>query len=825
VSKHIEITAVLLSERRPPNCDDFFIAELKGVGGEYDGKIIKAVGNCAEGDLQPLLCYRWFGTWSDDKKYGRQLKVSTFVLATPHGRQGVVRYLEQMCDGIGRATAEQLWNKFAGDAVRICREHPEAVHAAVPRLSLEKCQHLAGQLKVAADLESCSIDLIDFFADRHIPKSVIREAMKKYGNRAVEFFRLNPYLLLQFRGVGFLKADSLYCELGLPQAKIKRQVLCLDNEMRGQEDTWLLDSAALGILQKKISGAKADLGRTAALGLRAKRLSQKRHCGRCVGSGRSKIPDLFFGDELVDGPCPACRGTGGPRWIALEQRARNEQIVAEKIAALLRTEPQWPSVGLIRGVSDHQRAALEKSFRSSIACFIGGPGTGKSFTTAALTRLLIDVFGEENVAAAAPTNKAAVRLTQGFQANDIGLTATSIHSLLGVEAVTDGNWQFRHTRRNPLPYRVLLLDEQSMLGTDLGACVFDAILPGTLVLMIGDTCQLPPIQHGAVLRDMLAAGVPYGELTEPQRNAGDLVFACNDIKSGRRFRESEAIDLDVVPPRNFKFIAARTPQEQIDELHELLDWAQSIGLDPVWDCQVMSAVNKTSPVSREALNKVLQERFNSGEQSTFRVRDKVIMDDNGFYDLATAGPADPFSDDDSNEGKAFIAKGEFGQVVAVGKKDVTVRFDGKDRTVKVPLGRERKSKVPGDGGTQEDGCSIQLAYSCTIHRMQGSECKLAIPMIDESAGAKWLGCRELFFTAISRGKLLTRPIGQRSTADQMCKKVSIGKRKTFLAELIREYAKGWDAKQASLPSTNLPGQPQDSTGELVVMQAMQELGV
>jgi exodeoxyribonuclease V alpha subunit len=788
---NVEITATLLFERRPPNCENFFIAECRVVGGEYDGKTIKFVGNCEEGELQPQLTYRFYGYWKDDPKWGLQFNVVTFVMAMPHGRQGIVKYLEINCDEIGKARAEQLWNKFNADAVRVCREHPEILADSIKGLSLEQAQHISDQLKAAESVESVSIELIDFFAGMNVPKSVYKEALRLWGNKATELFKINPYLMLALNGIGFLKADNIYCQLGLPLGRTKRQIHCLNYEAKQVEDTWVSDGQATQLLQKKIAGTGVNLERALAVGTRAKMFTTKRHCGKCGGSGRGMIPDLFDGETLVDGPCIACRGSGGPRWIALAQRAANEQIVAEKASILLRTTSQWPDVGLVKGVSDHQRAALANSFKASLACFIGGPGTGKSHTTAALVRTLLQKFGAGSVAAAAPTNKAAVRLTQGFRANDIGLNATSIHSLLGVEKVEDGNWEFRHSRRNPFPYRAIILDETSMLSTDLAACVFDAIMPGTMVLMIGDTGQLPPIQHGAVLRDFLAAGVPVGELTEPQRNAGDLVFACQDIKQGRRFRESAEIDLDSLPPRNFKFIHASNPDEQIEELHKLLDWAKSIGLDPVWDCQVMSAVNKTSKVSREVLNKILQERFNPGDQANFRVKDKVICDENGFYKTAAA-PSNPPTDFGGDQGgggdedECFIAKGEFGQVLGINKKFVVVKFD-EGRIVSFPLGRERKSSVPADGGTTESSCPIQLAYSCTVHRMQGSECKLAIPMIDESAGAKWLGCRELFFTAISRGKLLTRPIGQRSTADAMCKKVSIGKRKTFLAELVKQY--------------------------------------
>lgn len=777
----VEVTAILLDERRPPNCDNFAICRCRlvidGVEQKGPDSEFKAVGNAEEGELRQFLTYRWYGTWHNDPKWGRQLKFETFTPAKPHGRAGVIRYLQQ-CDGIGEKTAVEIWNAFNADAVRMCREHPDIVADKIRRLNLSQCREISEQLKELQSLEDTNIELIDLLDGKYIPKSVAREAVKLFGNKAAELFRRNPYLLMRFRGVGFDKADNLYCELGLPPDRLKRQVYCFRRALDKSDDTWVHETAAKSILNDRFGQNQARLDDALALGTRAKKFSVKRWCGCCKSLGRTKQPDLFFGDTMIDLPCQQCQGTGGGRWVAVHQRAVNERIIAEKVAILLKAAPQWPDAASVTGISDHQRAELAKAFAGAIGVFTGGPGSGKSHTSAAAVKSLIQCFGIENIAIASPTNKAAVRMTECLQANKIDLRATSIHRLLRVEKVDGGGWQFVHSRRNTLPYRVILLDEFGMVGTDLGACLFDAIAPGTLVLCIGDIGQLLPISHGALLRDFISAGIPTGRLMEPQRNAGDIVFACADIQNGQRFRESETIDLDCRPPRNFKFIAARSPDEQVEKLFDLLSWAKSIGLDPVWDCQVMSAVNRNSKVSRETLNDTLQARFTPAEQSRFRPDDKVICDDNGFYDI-------PDSDDE----QAFIAKGEFGRVLQVTAKTAVVRFDGENRTVVVPLRQSKRSFVPADNGQGGDGCPIQLAYSCTVHRMQGSECKLAIPMIDESAGAKWLGCRELFYTAISRGKLLTRPIGSRSTADQMCRKVMIGKRKTFLVELIQELAR------------------------------------
>ena len=64
----------------------------------------------------------------------------------------------------------------------------------------------------------------------------------------------------------------------------------------------------------------------------------------------------------------------------------------------------------------------------------GSPGCGKTFTAAALIRLLGHKHGWESIAVAAPTGKAAVRITEAMKNNRVPLRAKTIHSLLGVTA-------------------------------------------------------------------------------------------------------------------------------------------------------------------------------------------------------------------------------------------------------------------------------------------------------------------------------------------------------------------------------------------------------
>ena len=176
-----------------------------------------------EGDLIPGLTYRFYGRWREHPKYGPQFHATTFVRCQPHGRAGVIRYLCQ-APHVGQVAAEKLWSKFGSDAVRILRETPEIAAAAVGRrFAPTKARAAAEWLEGELALEDCTIDLIDLLGGLGFPRDTAKRAVQEWGNRAAEMIRRNPYLLMRFRGAGFLRTDKLFLNLGGDPARLKRQ--------------------------------------------------------------------------------------------------------------------------------------------------------------------------------------------------------------------------------------------------------------------------------------------------------------------------------------------------------------------------------------------------------------------------------------------------------------------------------------------------------------------------------------------------------------------------------------------------------------------------
>lgn len=427
-------------------------------------------------------------------------------------------------------------------------------------------------------------------------------------------------------------------------------------------------------------------------------------------------------------------------------------------------------------LSAHQHREVANAMSGRIGILAGSPGTGKTHATAALVEALQYQRPGARIALAAPTGKAAVRLTEAFAERGLTNKATTIHRMLGVMSAS-GGWRFLHDQANPLPHDFIIVDEASMIDTPLANSLIQARAKGSHLLLVGDPHQLSPVGHGAPLRDLIAAGVPQGHLKEVRRNAGKIVHCCAAIRDHQQFISSKEIDTD--EGENLFVANATDVEHQLRVIRDELEDAAMRGFDPVWDVQIICALNDKSGVSRKPLNKMLQGYLNpTGEQlegQPFRVDDKVICTSNGRLPAADGCPRDEIDE----EGKVYVANGEQAKVISVEARRFTVELSSPFRLVIVPRGKPAE----GESGS---GCSWELGYAISCHKSQGSQWPITIVVIDEAGGARRLCDRHWTMTAISRAQHLCVCVGRANTIQGFVKRSNLWKRRTFLTEKIRE---------------------------------------
>lgn len=412
-----------------------------------------------------------------------------------------------------------------------------------------------------------------------------------------------------------------------------------------------------------------------------------------------------------------------------------------------------------------QLAALDLIRNSPVAILTGGPGTGKT----TITRVLIDEANAagQRVQACAPTGIAASRL-----ADSIGRPAFTIHRALG--AIPDGEGlrvvqpQMRDaTARADL----VVVDEVSMVTSQLLRHLVAAIKPAARLLLIGDPDQLAPVGSGQPFTDMIESGrFPVARLTTVHRQAegSRIREACDLVRVGQWYTEAPQ------PSREADLVWLEEANEErlADLCEEILVQARSkYAADEVTllTPRVTGGTAGNVVLRTEELNRRLQRRINpsDGLLGGITAGDPVVCTKNRPSDDVWNGTG----------GVAVEAKG--GLVLQVA--------DAEHRLV----------------DCIED---CELAYAMSVHKYQGSQNRIII-LAAHGSGGRTL-TRRLLYTAISRAQERCILLGPRDAFEAAAKTVLA--RRTDLPKLLRGEPQAVPATPVTLarqPKTQAAPQP------------------
>lgn len=243
-----------------------------------------------------------------------------------------------------------------------------------------------------------------------------------------------------------------------------------------------------------------------------------------------------------------------------------KDLLASKLAKT--TEAEIQPVKSSSGIQYNEKQSEFISIASKQSCvLIGAAGTGKTTATGGLIKALatdvslppLDACGHKHLTSGTPgivccaftrraTNNIRKVMTENMKANCL-----TIHKLLefmpeyyedfDAEGNAKTKMRFvpnRH-RGNPLPstLHTIIIEESSMVGTDLHDMLMDAIRHPVKLIYLGDIQQLPPVFGPAVLGYKLLE-LPVIELTEVYRQALDSPI----ISLAHKILRGEALPLD-----------------------------------------------------------------------------------------------------------------------------------------------------------------------------------------------------------------------------------------------------------------------------------------
>lgn len=680
--------------------------------------VVGCLPSCVKGSS-----YKLRGTFKIHPTYGEQFAFSEFEEVLPTGKAGIEGFLASgVIKGIGPKMAAAIVNQFGEETLEIMEREPERL-SQVSGIGPKKADSIAESF--AAHREFASVSM--FFQEYGVSADYALKLYKIYGANATELIKENPYRLVEeVYGIGFRKADSIAEKLGIEKESTFRIHSGIKYGLSyyvGEGNTYMP--------QQELCEKVAEL-----LDISTELVYE------------NMVTMAFEGDIQID-------NLDGQTVVYLFPYYLAEQKVCKNIAAIAGASLKALSVdidsmikmtegetGII--LSEQQIAAVKSSLTSGVSVITGGPGTGK--TTIINTIINIFEHSEFKVAIAAPTGRAAKRITETS-----GHYASTVHRLLEYY-YSEGEdvMKFGKTSEDPLKYDVVIVDEASMIDLMLMQGLTDAIKPGTRLIMVGDYDQLPSVGAGNVLRDIIESEYVHTViLKEIFRQAEESMIVVN----AHRINKGE---YPFVNGKDKDFFLMERPSEKaiLDLILELVTKrlaAYYEGIIPVRDIQVLTPVRKGN-LGSLSLNKELQQALNPPRndlserkfgEKLFRENDKVMQIKNN-YQMGWKKRRD-FS-----EGQG-IFNGDVGFIEKIDKEfnQMTVIFD-EDKYVTYDF-------------SQLD--ELELAYAVTVHKSQGSEFPIVVMPI--SWFPPVLATRNLLYTAVTRGKQIVVLVGSEGRMNAM----------------------------------------------------------
>jgi exodeoxyribonuclease V alpha subunit len=648
----------------------------------------------------------FIGKFGYHEKYGKQFNATSCNITPDKGRHGVTNYLAAHVPSIGPITAAKMYDAFGEDLLKILDNEPERIYE-LPFLNRVQVASILKEWASASENRTCSI----FLSELGLGPTAIKSVLTKFEIAEVRsLIAHNPYCLTECPGISFVIADQAARKLDIGVDDLRRvraMILFTMQELASSEGHMYCTSDQIREYINNRIFTKHNIDPFSH--------------GRYISDTHlyASIVELQKSDDIV---ADENRLYTRMNW---KHEYESAQCLGEMIAQgplmdlgdLAKTLGEFEKQKNLT-LSDEQRQAFMALGSSRVVVVSGYPGTGKTLLISAFVHLFEKM--NKDYVLVSPTGIAAKLLSQVTKK-----PASTIHRLLGYKH--DGSWEFE--KINKYDIDVCIVDETSMVDSDTLFHLVDALLPTTLLIMVGDSAQLPSVGAGHVLHNMMNCDtVAHISLTKiyRQEKLSDIITVAHAIIKNQPIDVRFNKDSDVL----FYNYASE------DVIGQICRFAQEAKerdknfqvIAPMYDGEL--GINNLNEELRDVLNPdCLKKDASSIKQGGFNLYegDRVMIVRNDY--------------------DRMIYNGDAGKISRISLKDDAVDvkvFDWFDQQTQQYTDHVFTFKV------EEARQLLKVAYAVSVHRCQGQAFDFVImPMTMQYSIMLY---RNLIYTAITRAR-------------------------------------------------------------------------
>ena len=666
----------------------FRVSKTSKILKELNNKTITIAGVIVTPNLEAN--YELEGEYIIHPKYGNQFSVRNYTVVVPTTKDAVIEYLSSsLVKGCGKKTAMLIADTLGEDAINIIKNNPNEL-LKVPKMNESKMTKICNSIMANTNVDDLIVKLKEYGFSINEASKII----KTYGISINSILEDNIYLLTDI--IDFNKIDKIFC-LNNDFYDPRRQKACI---LECIKDLSIINGDTYS-LYEEIEDHLKNYGLALDNNLLEELIVEKK-----IIKQREKY-FLTTNYEIEED-------------IAVYLK----RIFDNPITKISKLDKYIEDIEIKLNIkyNKEQKQAITNALNNRISIISGGPGTGKTTIINAIVRIYIavnklnpiDVYN--NIALLAPTGRASKKMALSTR-----YSASTIHRFLKWNKESD---TFAINERNPLNHKLVIVDEVSMIDSNLFCSLLKGLKGNIQLVLVGDAFQLPSVGAGLVLNDLISSNLfSFNPLEEIFRQSANsyIPYLAKEIK------EEKISDNLYAKKDDYNFLEIKS-SDISDVVNQICLMIKKKGLNDS-DIQILAPMYKGIN-GIDNLNKMLRDIFNPLKSQkelkvgdiTYREKDKVIQ---------------LVNNPDLN-----VFNGDMGYITKIDKDEIIIDFEGNFVTYH-----------------KTDMKDVMHAYAISIHKSQGSEFSHVILPIESHF--KRMLYNKLLYTAVTRAKKSLVIIGEK----------------------------------------------------------------